>query len=108
MFLQAISWRCVRMTRAASRRLTVIIHMKFSQLLFAATLVGTVNPTHAAESTLEPSWHQTPMRISAGKMPLDTVDAGGAGHAAPYLIDMDGDGKRDLVVGDITGHFFFY
>ncbi len=36
-----------------------------------------------------------PVRIEAAGAPID-VDVG---HAAPYVVDWDGDGNRDLLVG---------
>ena len=36
-----------------------------------------------------------PVRLEAGGTPIDTE----IGHAAPALYDFDGDGKRDLLVG---------
>ena len=36
-----------------------------------------------------------PVRLEAGGAPVDSD----IGHAAPYLYDWDGDGKRDLLVG---------
>lgn len=36
-----------------------------------------------------------PVRIEAAGEPIDTD----VGHAAPYVGDFDGDGKRDLLVG---------
>lgn len=38
---------------------------------------------------------EAPVRLTASGAPID-VDVG---HAAPYLYDLDGDGKRDLLVG---------
>ena len=36
-----------------------------------------------------------PMRVEAGGTPIDTEE----GHAAPFVGDFDGDGIRDLLVG---------
>jgi hypothetical protein len=36
-----------------------------------------------------------PVRIEAAGKPIDTE----IGHAAPFVGDFDGDGKRDLLVG---------
>ena len=38
---------------------------------------------------------EKPFRVQAGGKPID-VDVG---HAAPYVVDFDGDGIRDLLVG---------
>jgi hypothetical protein len=52
---------------------------------FAAALA-----TSAAAQQLE-----TPFRVQAGGKPIDVE----IGHAAPYVVDFDGDGVRDLLVG---------
>lgn len=36
-----------------------------------------------------------PVRLEADGKPIDTE----VGHAAPYVVDFDGDGVRDLLVG---------
>ncbi|HEX5137203.1 MAG TPA: VCBS repeat-containing protein [Planctomycetota bacterium] len=40
-----------------------------------------------------------PVRIEAGGKPIDTE----VGHAAPFVADFDGDGVRDLLVGQFGG-----
>lgn len=57
-------------------------------ILVAAGLAG---PTAAQDSELLP-----PVRILAGGEPIDVT----TGHAAPYVLDFDGDGVRDLLVGE--------
>jgi hypothetical protein len=39
---------------------------------------------------------QPPVRILAGDKPIDVT----TGHAAPYVLDFDGDGVKDLLVGE--------
>ena len=38
---------------------------------------------------------EAPVRLEAGGKPIDTA----IGHAAPFVCDFDGDGVRDLLVG---------
>lgn len=40
-----------------------------------------------------------PVRIDANGSPIDT---GGIGYAAPFYADFDGDGTRDLLVGEFS------
>jgi len=40
-----------------------------------------------------------PVRLEAGGKPIDTE----VGHAAPFVCDWDGDGIRDLLVGQFGG-----
>lgn len=57
-------------------------------LLAAAQLA---QPVPAQSGQLAP-----PFRILAGGEPIDVT----TGHAAPYVLDFDGDGLRDLLVGE--------
>lgn len=41
----------------------------------------------------------SPIRIEASGKPIDTE----IGHAAPFVCDFDGDGVRDLLVGQFGG-----
>jgi hypothetical protein len=51
------------------------------------------------------SFH-APTRLGAAD---GVIDSGAAwGHSGPWVEDVDGDGLRDLVVGDFSGLFRFY
>jgi hypothetical protein len=41
----------------------------------------------------------SPVKLTAGGPPIDVT----VGHAAPVLFDLDGDGARDLLVGQFGG-----
>jgi len=52
------------------------------------------------------NWFAPPVRVNAGGQPIEHGAA--FGHCGPTLRDMDGDGLRDLVVGDCSGRFTVY
>lgn len=49
-----------------------------------------------------------PVRLEAEGAPIDIASLGRAGHASPWIADVDCDGKDDLLVGDFPGYFWFF
>ena len=66
-----------------------------SALLVVAPLLATIVTAQAEASIPEPQLGEG-MRLEAGGTPIDVS----VGHAAPYVLDFDGDGVRDLLVGE--------
>lgn len=68
--------------------------------LSAAALAAAPAPDAdpAAAKDLAPEL-SSPVRIEAAGKPIDTE----VGHAAPFVGDFDGDGTRDLLVGQFGG-----
>src|SRR5688572_15129722 len=60
---------------------------------------------YAAGTGPAPSWSREPVMIETGGKPLDTGSYDQVGHAAPFLGDIDADGRRELVVGSFSGQF---
>lgn len=48
----------------------------------------------------------TPVRLRAVDGILDSGPSWG--HSSPWVVDIDGDGVNDLIVGDFSGYFRFY
>ena len=64
--------------------------------------VATLSICLVLQAAGEPPRFAPPMPIRAGDGPIDVT----TGHAAPYLLDFDGDGVRDLLVGEFGAEPF--
>lgn len=69
--------------------------MRPSILTVALLLAAPAGGALAEEGELLP-----PVRLEAAGKPIDTDSPG---HSAPFVVDWDGDGKRDLLLGQFGG-----
>jgi hypothetical protein len=60
-----------------------------------SSLLAAQDPPPASKAPRELPQLAAPFRVEAGGAPITAV----TGHAAPFVVDHDGDGVRDLVVG---------
>jgi hypothetical protein len=76
--------------------------MKWNQAVAAAVATAALPVAASAASNAPAPKAQLapPVAVQADGKPIDITEVG---HAAPFHADVDGDGKRDLLVGQFGG-----
>jgi len=95
------NWQDLRASRSAARTPGGWGGFRPARELERGDYVPTEAATEAAPTRVRPL--APPVRLEAAGLAIDV-----GRHAAPALADLDGDGRRDLLVGDAAGRLLVY
>jgi hypothetical protein len=77
-----------------------------SQVLIAIAVLSAPNSLPQDSNPPASAALAAPVRLECDTGPIDT--GAYVGHAGPLYADLDGDGRRELLVGNFKGHFQCY